>query len=205
MVHKENGFPSASSWHTVAYVSIVYHPGRNYYKIIPWNNYFYNILWSFSSWLRSVFVNITKLIASKNIFVKRCFVIILAAMVVHWLLRCIMYIMFLDAPFWLTVGSFLCTTVEFSFLRLWSRACLLMIGADLLAIDAFVLAMGRRVKWAPQQTEQTQQTQQKRRSTASKIAPTVSKKSFPPITNWNAPSLNWEALNIHFANVHFCF
>ena len=46
----------------------VYHPGRNYYKIIPWNDYFCNFLWSlssFSSWMQSVFAIITKLIASK--------------------------------------------------------------------------------------------------------------------------------------------
>ena len=61
-----------------------YHLGRNYYKIIPLNSYVCNILWyfsNFSSWMQSVFVIITKLIASKNYLCKEFFVIILATMV----------------------------------------------------------------------------------------------------------------------------
>ena len=54
-----------------------YHPGRNYYKIIPWNNYFCNIFvvifLALSSWMQSVFVILSKLIASKNYFCKEVF------------------------------------------------------------------------------------------------------------------------------------
>ena len=58
-----------------------YHPGRNYYKIIPRNNEFCNILVIIFYLNEECFCNDYKLIVSKHRFGKDVFVIILAALV----------------------------------------------------------------------------------------------------------------------------